>query len=69
MSKNIAKGLFKDKTNIYVTECLSTNDFLINILKKNDLDEGSLVITDFQTKGRGQRNNSWESQRSKNLLF
>ena len=54
MSKNIAKGLFKDKTNIYVTECLSTNDFLINILKKNELDEGSLVITDFQTKGRGQ---------------
>ena len=36
MSKNIAKGLFKDKTNIYVTECLSTNDFLINILKKNE---------------------------------
>ena len=69
MSKNVAKGLFKGKTNIYVTECLSTNDFLINILKKNDLDEGSLVITDFQTKGRGQRNNSWDSQRSKNLLF
>ena len=57
MSKKLANNLFEDKTNVYVTECLSTNDFLIQLSSKNPLQEGSMVITDFQTKGKGQRNN------------
>ena len=61
MSKKPANNLFKDKTNVYVTECLSTNDFLIQLLSKNKLEEGSVVLADFQTKGKGQRNNSWSS--------
>ena len=69
MSKKPAKNIFKDKTNVYVTECLSTNDFLIQLLLKNKIKEGSMVRADFQTKGKGQRNNSWESKRGKNLLF
>jgi BirA family biotin operon repressor/biotin-[acetyl-CoA-carboxylase] ligase len=69
MSKKPAKNLFEDKTNVYVTECLSTNDFLIQLLLKNKIKEGSMVRADFQTKGKGQRNNSWESKRGKNLLF
>ena len=69
MSKKPAKNLFKDKTNVYVTECLSTNDFLTQLLLKNKIKEGSMVRADFQTKGKGQRSNSWESQRGKNLLF
>lgn len=31
--------------------------------------EGSVWIADFQTAGRGQRGNSWESIRGKNLTF
>lgn len=69
MCKKAAKSLFKDKTNIYVSECLSTNDFLTQLSKKNNLVEGSYVITDFQFSGKGQRNNSWESKRGQNLLF
>ncbi len=69
MSKKPANNLFKDKTNVYVTECLSTNDFLIQLLSKNKLEEGSVVLADFQTKGKGQRNNSWSSNREENLLF
>ncbi len=69
MSKKPAKNLFEDKTNVYVTECLSTNDFLIQLLSKNKLEEGSVVLADFQTKGKGQRNNSWSSNREENLLF
>ena len=55
MSKKPANNLFKDKTNVYVTECLSTNDFLMQLSLKNSIEEGSVVITDFQTKGKGQR--------------
>jgi BirA family biotin operon repressor/biotin-[acetyl-CoA-carboxylase] ligase len=69
MSKKLANNLFEDKTNVYVTECLSTNDFLIQLSSKNPLQEGSMVITDFQTKGKGQRNNFWNSNRKENLLF
>ena len=69
MSKKPANNLFKDKTNVYVTECLSTNDFLMQLSLKNSIEEGSVVITDFQTKGKGQRNNFWSSNRQENLLF
>tara|TARA_Y100000768_G_scaffold361983_1_gene320445 strand:+ start:4435 stop:5187 length:753 start_codon:yes stop_codon:yes gene_type:complete len=69
MSKYIANKLFNDKISIYVTECLSTNDFLTNLLKRNKIREGDSVITDYQHKGRGQRNNNWSSERGSNILF
>ncbi len=69
MSKKAAKTLFEDKINIYVSECLSTNDFLIQFIKKNNNDEGITVISDYQIKGKGQRNNTWLSEKGKNLLF
>lgn len=31
--------------------------------------EGTVWTTDFQTKGKGQRGNTWESARGKNLMF
>ena len=69
MSKKAAKTLFKDKINIYVSECLSTNDFLIQFIKKNKNEGGISVISDFQIKGKGQRKNTWYSEKGKNLLF
>ena len=69
MSKKPANNLFEDKTNVYVTECLSTNDFLMQFSLKNSIEEGSMVLTDFQTKGKGQRNNFWNSNMQENLLF
>ncbi len=69
MSKYIANKLFNDKISIYVTECLSTNDFLTNLLKSKKISEGDSVITDYQHKGRGQRNNIWSSENGSNILF
>ena len=69
MSKYIANKLFNDKISIYVTECLSTNDFLTNLLKRNKIREGDSVVTDYQRKGRGQRNNKWSSEKGSNILF
>ena len=39
------------------------------MLLNRTLREGYIVHTDFQTEGKGQRTNSWESAKDKNLLF
>jgi len=49
----------------YFDESESTNDFI----KNNDLDDGSLVITNFQKNGKGRFQRKWESERGKNLSF
>ena len=69
MSKYIANNIFNDKISIYVTECLSTNDFLTNLLKRNKINEGTSVRTDYQLKGKGQRDNKWSSEKNSNILF
>ncbi|HEX7494733.1 MAG TPA: biotin--[acetyl-CoA-carboxylase] ligase [Bacteroidales bacterium] len=47
----------------------STNTYTISILKKNNLPEGTIVYTNYQSAGRGQTGNRWESEDSKNLLI
>lgn len=55
---------------IHIKETDSTNNFLRKeILLNNDLMEGTVVFSDFQTAGKGQRGNSWESEDGQNLLF
>ncbi len=46
----------------------STSSFLSDLLKQQDLEEGTVVIADYQDDGRGQGEHSWESARGKNLL-
>jgi BirA family biotin operon repressor/biotin-[acetyl-CoA-carboxylase] ligase len=47
----------------------STNTYAANLLKKNNLPEGTIVYTNYQSAGRGQTGNRWESEDSKNLLI
>jgi BirA family biotin operon repressor/biotin-[acetyl-CoA-carboxylase] ligase len=54
---------------IYLDETVSTNNYLREYLKKEPLPEGSVIIAEYQTGGRGQTGNSWESSPGKNLLF
>ncbi|WP_085537423.1 biotin--[acetyl-CoA-carboxylase] ligase [Massilibacteroides vaginae] len=54
---------------IRVANTVSTNSYIRDLLKKQPLPEGSIVIADFQTAGRGQTGNSWESENGKNLTF
>lgn len=51
---------------IYKEEIDSTNNFLREYENGNDI---TVVWTDFQTAGRGQGTNHWESERGKNLIF
>lgn len=69
MYKIPAKTLFTGQKLIYVPECHSTNSSLAGLLENADLPEGTVFITDYQTSGRGQRGNSWESGRGENLTF
>lgn len=51
---------------IHLTETDSTNRYARELPTPCGL---TLITTDHQTAGRGQRSNSWESERGKNLLF
>ncbi len=54
---------------IRLEETESTNSYLRDLLKSQHLEEGSVVVADFQTAGRGQVGNSWYSDKGDNLLF
>ena len=47
----------------------STNNHLAHLLKNNELQEGTIVYTNYQSTGRGQMGNRWESEDGKNLLI
>lgn len=54
---------------IHTKETDSTSNYLKELALRQQLEEGTIVFTDFQTAGKGQRGNSWESEKEKNLLF
>lgn len=47
----------------------STNSFLKELAQNSMLDDYTVVTTNDQTSGRGQRNNHWVSEPYKNLTF
>jgi len=53
----------------FLSTCHSTNDVIKERLAVNEFTHGELVVTQEQTKGRGQRGNVWESEPDKNLTF
>jgi BirA family biotin operon repressor/biotin-[acetyl-CoA-carboxylase] ligase len=54
---------------IFFENLPSTNTHTVNILKRENLPEGTIVYTNYQSAGRGQTGHSWESEDSKNLLI
>ena len=53
----------------YTKQTHSTNVLLWEMIREKSLPEGFVVQTDFQTAGKGQVGNSWESEADRNLLF
>ena len=53
----------------HISETSSTNQLMKELLRTSQLPEGYVVHTDFQTNGKGQGSNAWESAKGKNLLF
>jgi BirA family biotin operon repressor/biotin-[acetyl-CoA-carboxylase] ligase len=57
-------------SNIIFTENLpSTNSYATDILREKEVTEGTIIQTNFQSAGRGQMGNGWESEDGKNLLI
>jgi BirA family transcriptional regulator, biotin operon repressor / biotin---[acetyl-CoA-carboxylase] ligase len=57
-------------SNIIFSENLpSTNVYAAGILKEQNVKEGTIFQTNFQSAGRGQAGNGWESEDGKNLLI
>lgn len=54
---------------IYLQEIDSTNNYLHALAHPEQLGEGSVVWAEFQTAGRGQIGNGWESAEGENLTF
>lgn len=53
----------------YFDSLPSTNTFLSELLKQEKPQEGLIVSAGFQSGGRGQAGNSWESEACKNLIM
>lgn len=69
MYKIPANTLFLGKNLVFVPECHSTNTLALQLCQQPGILEGTVVITDHQTAGRGQRGNSWEALPGQNLTF
>ncbi|MBP5136693.1 MAG: biotin--[acetyl-CoA-carboxylase] ligase, partial [Paludibacteraceae bacterium] len=54
---------------IHLKSVESTNDYLTRLIATEEVAEGTVVMADFQTAGRGQTGNTWESAKGENLLF
>jgi BirA family transcriptional regulator, biotin operon repressor / biotin---[acetyl-CoA-carboxylase] ligase len=64
-----ANTLFMGGNLVFVPECHSTNTLALQLCQQSSTPEGTVVITNNQTAGRGQRGNSWEAQPGMNLTF
>jgi BirA family transcriptional regulator, biotin operon repressor / biotin---[acetyl-CoA-carboxylase] ligase len=62
-----ADSLFVGQRVIRLDQVDSTNSFTLGILKGMQVEEGLVVTSARQTRGRGQRGNSWESEPGKNI--
>lgn len=67
MYKIYPKTLFIGQIIKYLPSCQSTNDEASDMIVRADPAEGTIVVTDNQTAGRGQRGNHWEAQPNQNL--
>jgi BirA family biotin operon repressor/biotin-[acetyl-CoA-carboxylase] ligase len=54
---------------IHYTKVESTNSLLSKLVKEKKIHDNLVVVADYQTNGRGQRNKKWHSAKNKNLLF
>ncbi|MBK9283947.1 MAG: biotin--[acetyl-CoA-carboxylase] ligase [Sphingobacteriaceae bacterium] len=61
--------LFVGRNVIYLPKVESTNSYAINLLKNVKVSEGTVIHTNHQTNGKGQRGNAWHSEKDSNLIL
>ncbi len=53
---------------IFLERIDSTNNYTAKVFKSGAIDSGSVILTDIQTNGRGQRGKVWHSDAFSNLI-
>ena len=70
MQNNTFSGLFVGHNLITLNEVDSTNTFLKDAVSKSTpLLDGTVIMAEKQFAGRGQAENSWQTEPGKNLTF
>ncbi len=69
MYKILANTIFLGKQVLFLPECHSTNDKAFELIRAGKVTDGTVVICDHQTAGKGQRGNIWEAESGQNLTF
>ena len=54
---------------IDLEEVSSTTDHLLSKIKSGAIEEGTVIMTQNQTNGRGRQGNTWESDPGENMIF
>jgi BirA family transcriptional regulator, biotin operon repressor / biotin---[acetyl-CoA-carboxylase] ligase len=54
---------------IFCKNIASTNLCASGLIQSESVPEGTIIYTNYQSAGRGQKGNRWESEDGKNLLF
>jgi BirA family biotin operon repressor/biotin-[acetyl-CoA-carboxylase] ligase len=63
------KTLFVGKNLVFLPSCHSTNDIASEIIQNKEFIDGTVILADHQTAGKGQRGKLWESTSGENLLM
>ena len=61
--------LFTGKTFVKLTEIDSTNNFLKTWISNNTPIEGTVILADYQSAGRGQKGTDWQSASGENITM
>ena len=70
MQNNIFSGLFVGQNFVTIKEVDSTNNFLKQLASNSKpVIEGTVIMAENQTAGRGQQQNGWYAEAGKNLTF
>jgi len=68
LHKLFKNTVFVGKKAFFLPSCHSTNEMASVLMSQKQALNGTVIYTDFQSAGKGQRGNSWESQEGKNIL-
>jgi BirA family biotin operon repressor/biotin-[acetyl-CoA-carboxylase] ligase len=64
MKKNIKIG----SSITFLDSVDSTNNYTAKLILEKKIENGQVIMADYQGQGRGQRGSSWHSERGKNVL-
>ena len=54
---------------VHIESCDSTNNYIANLISGGNIDFGTVILADEQTKGKGQRGSEWQSKPAENMIF